>query len=150
MQIPSKISDKLTGRHPVPARADPRRMSLLPSLRALLLLVLGFSLVLCPVAASSQITQPQPPPEFSPAGPPQPRDMDPAMRRMTERMAIERNTQRQQKIVDDTARLLDLAKELNDAVSHSTKNTLSIAVVKKAEEIEKLAKTIKDKMRDGE
>lgn len=142
MSIPSKISRKLT-------RITPWRMSLFHSLRASLFLVIGSSLLLFPTTALSQVTAPAPPPGFPSAGPP-PRTVDPSMRRMDEQMAMERNTERQQKIVADTARLLDLAKELNDAVSHSTKNTLSIAVVKKAEEIEKLAKTIKDKMRDGE
>lgn len=143
MSIPSKISRKLTG-------VTPWRMSLFHSLRASLLLVIGSSLLLFPTTALSQVTVPAPPPGFPSAGPPTPRAVDPSMRRMNEQMAMERNTERQEKIVADTARLLDLAKELNDAVSHSTKNTLSIAVVKKAEEIEKLAKTIKDKMRDGE
>jgi hypothetical protein len=146
MSIPSKISRKLTG-------VAPWRMPLFHSLRASLFLVIGSSLLLFPTTALSQVTAPAPPPGFPSAGPP-PRTVDPSMRRMDEHMAMERNTERQQKIVADTARLLDLAKELNDAVSHSTKNTLSntlsIAVVKKAEEIEKLAKTIKDKMRDGE
>lgn len=68
---------------------------------------------------------------------------------MTEHMAKQRNTERQKKIVDDTAKLLAMAQKLNDEVSHSSKNELSVAVVQQAAEIEKLAKSIKDKMRDG-
>jgi len=68
---------------------------------------------------------------------------------MMHKMERERNADRQKRIEADTARLLDLAKELHAAVSQSNKNTLSIDVVKDADEIEKLAKTIKERMRDG-
>ena len=68
---------------------------------------------------------------------------------MMHKMEKERNVNRQKKIEADTARLLDLAKELHAAVVKSNKNTLSIDVVKDADEIEKLAKSIKEKMRDG-
>jgi len=68
---------------------------------------------------------------------------------MMHKMEKERNVNRQKKIEADTARLLDLAKELHAAVAQSNKNTLSIDVVKDADEIEKLAKTIKERMRDG-
>ncbi|MFZ0661522.1 MAG: hypothetical protein WAM66_02420 [Acidobacteriaceae bacterium] len=68
---------------------------------------------------------------------------------MTERMAIERNANRQKKIVADTARLLAMAKKLNAEVSRTDKNQLSITVVQQAAEIEKLAKSIKERMRDG-
>lgn len=74
---------------------------------------------------------------------------DPTLRHMTQQMALKRNSERQQQIISDTAHLLQLAQQLNDEVSKTNKNTLSISVVKKADEIEKLAKSIKDKMRDG-
>jgi hypothetical protein len=74
---------------------------------------------------------------------------DPSMRRMSAQMALRRNAQRQQQIVADTTRLLQLAQKLNDEVSKSSKDELSVSVVKEAEEIEKLAKSIKGKMRDG-
>ncbi len=51
------------------------------------------------------------------------------------------NLQRQQDIRKDTEKLLELATELKQAVDKSNKDTLSLDVVKKAEEIEKLAKT---------
>jgi hypothetical protein len=75
---------------------------------------------------------------------------DPTLHHMAERMAMERNIERQKQIVSDTARLLQLAQQLNNEVSKSSKDTLSVSVVKRAEQIEKLAKSIKDKMRDGE
>lgn len=70
-------------------------------------------------------------------------------RRMATQLALKRNSARQQQIVDDTNKLLDLAKQLKDEVEKSNKNQLSVSVVKKAEEIEKLAKSVKDKMKNG-
>lgn len=117
-------------------------------MRTLLLLAAALSFALCPVISVSQTEVPLSGTGFSVPG--HPPNADPALRRMTRHMERERNVERQKKIVADTAQLLNLAKELNNAVSHSTKDTLSLDVVKKADEIEKLAKTIKQKMRDGE
>jgi hypothetical protein len=75
---------------------------------------------------------------------------DPEQSHMLRKMVKERNMIRQQLIVDDTNRLLDLAKQLKDAVDKSNKNELSLSVVTTAAEIEKLAKTVKEKMRDGQ
>jgi hypothetical protein len=58
-----------------------------------------------------------------------------------------RNAKRQQDIKQDTDKLLELATELKQYVDKSNENTLSVDVVKKAEEIEKLAHTVKDKMK---
>jgi hypothetical protein len=68
--------------------------------------------------------------------------------RMSVQAAMKRNTLRQQQIVDDTTKLLQLAQQLKDEVDKSTKNTLSVSVIKKADEIEKLAKSVKEKMRE--
>jgi len=57
------------------------------------------------------------------------------------------NLQRQQEIKKDTEKLLELATELKQYVDKSSENTLSLDVVKKAEQIEKLAKTVKEKMK---
>lgn len=57
------------------------------------------------------------------------------------------NLERQQEIKKDTDKLLQLATELKQSVDKSTENTLSLDVIKKAEQIEKLAKTVKDKMK---
>lgn len=74
---------------------------------------------------------------------------DPEAARMAAEQGLRRNTLRQQEIVDDTTKLLTLAQQLKVEVDKSNKNMLSIAVVKKAEEIEKLAKSVKEKMRAG-
>ena len=57
------------------------------------------------------------------------------------------NVQRQEEIKKDTEKLLELATELKQSVDKSSANTLSLDVIKKAEQIEKLAKTVKEKMK---
>jgi len=57
------------------------------------------------------------------------------------------NLQRQEEIRKDSEKLLELATELKQYVHKSNENTLSLEVIKKAEQIEKLAKTVKDKMK---
>jgi len=61
--------------------------------------------------------------------------------------ARQRNIPRQQKLKHDTDRLLELATELKQQVDRSNENLLSVDVVKKCEEIEKLAKDVKNKMK---
>jgi hypothetical protein len=64
-----------------------------------------------------------------------------------EEQAKLRNTERQKQLVADTQRLLSLANELKADVDKSTKDTLSLDVVRKADEIEKLAHIVKEKMK---
>ncbi len=66
---------------------------------------------------------------------------------MQEQMAERRNSERQKQLVADTEKLFHLAEQLRDEVSKSNKDQLSIPVMKKSEEIEKLAKSVKEKMR---
>ena len=73
--------------------------------------------------------------------------VDPVMQKIQIQAAIARNLERQKTLVSDTQQLLKLANELNDAVNKSNANTLSLDVIKKAEEIEKLAKQVKEKMK---
>lgn len=70
-------------------------------------------------------------------------------RDMQERQIKALNLQRQQDIRKDTDRLLALATELKAAVDKSNENTLSLDVVRKADEVEKLAKRVKEKMKEG-
>jgi hypothetical protein len=67
--------------------------------------------------------------------------------KMEAEQAKSRNIERQKKIVEDTAKLLSLATELKGDVDKSDKNTLSLDVIKKADEIEKLAHSVKEKMK---
>ena len=64
-----------------------------------------------------------------------------------ERLEKGRQTDRQKRLIADTDRLLNLATQLKADVDKTTKDTLSIEVIKKAEEIEKLAKSVKERMR---
>jgi hypothetical protein len=55
---------------------------------------------------------------------------------------------RKAQILEDTNRLYRMAEELKAEVDKSNKDILSVAVVKKADEIEKLAKSLKERMRN--
>ena len=57
------------------------------------------------------------------------------------------NADRQKKLVEDTAKLLELANELKAVVDKSNKDTLSLDVVRKADAIEKLAHSVKEGMK---
>src|SRR5438270_4789097 len=57
------------------------------------------------------------------------------------------NKQRHENIKKDTDKLLELSTQLKQYVDQSNENLLSIDVVRKAEEIEKLARSVKDKMK---
>lgn len=57
------------------------------------------------------------------------------------------NMQRQAELKRDTERLLKLSTELKEYVDKTNENMLSLDVIKKADEIEKLAHSVKTKMR---
>jgi hypothetical protein len=76
-----------------------------------------------------------------------PTDIDEGQRRLSHDMAKKANLERQAQIKNDTARLLKLSQELKDYVDKSNENMLSLSVLKKAEEIEKLARSVRDKMK---
>jgi hypothetical protein len=58
-----------------------------------------------------------------------------------------RNAERQKKLLADTERLLALANELKADMDKTSKDTLSLDVIRKADEIEKLAHSVKEKMK---
>jgi hypothetical protein len=62
-------------------------------------------------------------------------------------MAKLRNVERQKRLVADTDRLVGLATELKTQVDQSTTDTLSEDGVKKVNEIEKLAHSVKERMK---
>lgn len=72
-----------------------------------------------------------------------------AQREIEDRQQRELNKKRQDDIKEETDKLFQLATELKAAVDKSNEHVLSLDVVKKAEEVEKLAKKIKDKMKEG-
>lgn len=59
------------------------------------------------------------------------------------------NKKRQEDIKRDTDKLLQLATELKAYVDKTNENVLSIEVLKKAEEIERLSKEVQKKMRSN-
>jgi hypothetical protein len=60
-----------------------------------------------------------------------------------------RNAERQKRLVADTQRLLELASELQTDAGKSEKDMLSLEMIRKTEEIQKLAKSVRDKMKDA-
>jgi len=62
--------------------------------------------------------------------------------------AIDQALQRKKdQLTADTAKLLQLANELKAEMDKSSKDTLSVGVIKKAEEVEKLARKVRDEMK---
>ncbi len=59
-----------------------------------------------------------------------------------------RNDDRQRRLVSDTEKLLALTSQLKAEVASTGAETMSPEMLKQMEEIEKLAKSVKDKMRD--
>lgn len=74
---------------------------------------------------------------------------DPAQKEMQDRMMKEANKKRQQDIRNDTEKLFQLATELKSAVDKTNENMLSLDVVHKAEQVEKLAKKVKENMKEA-
>jgi hypothetical protein len=54
---------------------------------------------------------------------------------------------RRKQIADDSANLLKMATDLKAEVDKSNKDTLSLSVIRKAEEIEKLAHSVRDRVK---
>ena len=71
---------------------------------------------------------------------------DPAQAREDERRLKLWKVWRQKKMTSDTAKLLKLASELNSELGKTGKDAPSMGDVRKAEQIEKLAKDIRDNM----
>jgi hypothetical protein len=74
-------------------------------------------------------------------------DEDEARTRITNDMAKKAAKERVAALKNDTDKLLKLSVELKSYVDKSDEHVLSLDVIKKAEEIEKLARSVKDKMK---
>lgn len=57
------------------------------------------------------------------------------------------NLERKRQLDDDSARLLKLANDLKAEIDKTSKDTLSLSVIRKADEIERLAHNVKEKMK---
>jgi hypothetical protein len=115
-----------------------------------------FSVVLALISVSSRFAIPQIIPDASQQGPgptiqrpniSQP-DNNPGLPpEFEKKMQKKANEQRQADLKRDTERLLKLSTELKEYVDKTNSNILSMDVIKKAEEIEKLAHSVRVKMR---
>ena len=122
------------------------------SMKKLRLIVVGMvlSITLLPGTLSggqrSQQNIPQPGQPIPPPGSGLP-DFGPSNPKVEEQQARARSTERQKKLVADTDKLLALATELKTDVDKTNQNILSVDVIKKADEIEKLAHSVKERMK---
>ena len=102
--------------------------------------------------SGGQMPQPQLPPSrqnpgiIPPAGSGLP-DFGSSNPKIEEQQARARSTDRQKKLVADTEKLLALETELKTDVDKTNQNILSVDVIKKADEIEKLAHSVKERMK---
>ena len=109
-------------------------------------LIFTLLIILLPPSFLAQ-SQPRPPVTQRPNLGQSPSDENDAEQRMAHDLAKKANEERAAAIKADTDKLLKLAVELKASVDKSNQNVLSIEVIKKAEEIEKLAHTVKEKMK---
>jgi hypothetical protein len=74
-------------------------------------------------------------------------DEEQARARLEAEMAKKAAKERLAALKSDTDKLLKLSVELKNYVDKSDENVLSLDVIKKADEIEKLARSVRDKMK---
>jgi hypothetical protein len=72
---------------------------------------------------------------------------DPLRAQQEQKLAKIRNEERQKKLVSDTDELLTLTADLKRQIDKTTPGTLSIDLIKKAGEIEKLAHSVKERLK---
>jgi hypothetical protein len=72
---------------------------------------------------------------------------DPMSPQMEEQQVRSRNNDRQKHLVADTEKLLALATQLKQDVDKTNKDVMSVDVIKRADEIEKLAHSVKERMK---
>jgi hypothetical protein len=111
-----------------------------------------FSFCLCSSFALSSVlvaqqpqAQNQAPPHIGDVNPPP--EEDEAHARIRQDMEKRAAKERVAALKHDTDKLLKLSLELKESVDKSDENVLSIDVIKRAEEIEKLAHSVKEKMK---
>ncbi|SEF69834.1 hypothetical protein SAMN05421819_0861 [Bryocella elongata] len=109
-----------------------------------ILMLLGVSL------GGGQSTHPSPLDGGAVGPPPTPNmqdETDPLVKTREATQARTYATDRQRKLLADADKLVELSNDLKTEVNKSTKNDLSLTVIKKASEIEKLAHEMKDRER---
>lgn len=113
----------------------------------LLIVLVAIVFWLKPAESAAQAQQPPQVSQQPPFSSAPPKTDDPIIRDMERKNAEARNKARYQSLKADTDRLLQLATELKQSVDKANENTLSLDVIKKAEQVEKLAKQVKEKMK---
>ncbi len=114
---------------------------------------LRWALCLCvfalPVGATTPVQRQSSPPQTQPPDPMSPPivNADDARARLSIEMAKKAAKERLVVLKHNTDKLLKLSAELKQSVDKSDENVLSLDVIKKAEEIEKLARSIKENMK---
>jgi len=108
---------------------------------AVSLSLLLFTLAVPPFARAR--TPAQGPQVHDPFGVPE----DPDRQALEKKMVKKANQERQAQLRRDAEHLFRLSSELKQYVDKSSENTLSLEVIKKAEEIERLAHSVKEKMK---
>ena len=119
------------------------------SKRSLVTCVLSSLLCHAAWAQIDPCTQSLPPPPI----PGRPRVPDPDAREKDEmRRSQEKkmNQERQFSLKKDSEELLRLANELKQSVDKTTERTLSVEVIRKTQQIEKLAKNVREKMKGNQ
>jgi hypothetical protein len=97
-----------------------------------------------PLAAQTpQVQHPSQPPSMTPPT----AEEDEARAHLEAEMAKKAAKERLAALKSDTDKLLKLSVELKNYVDKSDENVLSLDVIKKADEIEKLAKSVREKMK---
>ena len=110
-----------------------------------LFLLLGAALVI----GGATLNAPPASPVATQIGNPPQNERSQTEKEMMDRQMREANKKRQQDIRDDTDKLFQLATELKTAVDKTNENLLSLEVVRKAEEVEKLAHRVREKMKES-
>jgi hypothetical protein len=110
------------------------------------LVLLAIVLILCAANPCVSAQNPRIPPSQLPENPSQPTE-DETRTKMERDMAKKANQERHAALKKDTDKLLKLSTELKEYVDRTNENMLSMDVIKKAEEIEKLAHSVRDKMK---
>ena len=103
-------------------------------------------LLLCAAAASGAPQQGVPPSRGGNINPPL-TDPDETRDRLAHDMEKKAAKERVAQLKSDTDKLLKLSVELKQYVDKSDEHVLSLDVIRKADEIERLAKSVKDKMK---
>jgi hypothetical protein len=117
--------------------------------------IIGLLAVLVPssLVMGQRIQQAAPPPPVSSSQnapfSTKPESPDESQARALRAMAKKANHMRQLQIMHDTDLMVKLSAELKEAVDKSNENTLSLDVIRRSDEIEKLAHNIKERMKES-